>query len=373
MGTPVRRCDYNPKRWMIDTTITFPDGTRKHFKKRGYFSKADALADFERAKNEFISKAGYKSVRGDFAALIDLYISYQSTKVRPSTLTGIIGRINKYIKPEFDNKKLEQIYSLQSLNNFKNNINSLDVSNAHKNRVLTDMRQISEFAYKREFISDSLYKRSQIALESINNNEIQKTNYTVWTFEQYQQFIKTFNDNDPYKVLFQWMFYSGARIGETLALQWKDFDPDNRTIHIYKTANNRLSTGQSEISPTKTAAGNRLVYLNNAILSQFKDLKIAYGSNLDSYLFFGKNQPLGATTIRKHFNDHIIKAKLPKIKIHEIRHTNNTWLLNQFNSKSEADAITKRLGRSSLKTTLDIYYHTNQEDEIEMMDKFNIE
>jgi integrase len=65
-------------------------------------------------------------------------------------------------------------------------------------------------------------------------------------------------------------------------------------------------------------------------------------------------------------------AILPRIKIHEIRHTNNTWLLDENQSIFVADIITKRLGRSSLKVILDNYYHSNSAVEDSIVEKIKI-
>jgi len=65
-------------------------------------------------------------------------------------------------------------------------------------------------------------------------------------------------------------------------------------------------------------------------------------------------------------------AILPRIKIHEIRHTNNTWLLDENQSIFAADIITKRLGRSSLKVILDNYYHSNSAVEDSIVEKIKI-
>lgn len=75
---------------------------------------------------------------------------------------------------------------------------------------------------------------------------------------------------------------------------------------------------------------------------------------------------------RTVFNKHIKMAILPRIKIHNIRHINNTWLLDENQSIFAADIITKRLGRSSLKVILDAYYHSNPAVEESIVEKIKI-
>jgi len=368
-GSRFKRDDRNPKKWMIDTTITLPDGSHRHFKKRGYSSKNEASADFSESVNLFIKKSGYKII-GDFEKITDEYIEYKSSKVKISTIFLYKGIISKYLR--FDSQSSNTVYSADFLKKFRKKIIDSGLSQSRINKILATFRDVSEFAFNREIIPLNAYRRSRTFLEPISGHHPINRRYKIWTIGQYKEFIATFDDNDKYRVLFKWLFFSGCRIGEALALQWKDFSTEEKTIHIYKTASSRFSTGRSEITSTKTAAGDRFILLNQSMTDDFNELKIAFGQNLDSFLFFGKNKPIGHTTVRRIFTEHTQKANLPRIKIHEIRHSNNTWLLNVDQSREVADIVTRRLGRSSLKVTLDTYYHSDPAVEEELIGKIDI-
>ena len=369
MGNYVKRDPRNLKKWIIDTTITFPSGETAHLKRSGYDSKSEADADFYRVKNDFMQKRGFKT-KGTFEEIKKKYIEYKSTKIKFSSLTVVSSICERYL--DFGKYSLKDIYQARFLEGFRSNIIDLNKSQGTINRIIHIMAEISEFAFNRELISLDMYRRSKVYLEPISGQAKPRIQYKIWTHDQYDRFISTFNDDDKYRPLFRWMFFSGARIGETCALQWKDFDEKQRTIHIYKTASARLGVGKSLISTTKTKAGDRYILLNEDMLNDFLILKTAFGEKSESFLFFGNNEPIGYTTIRRVFNNHIDLARLPRIKIHEIRHTNNTWLLDENPSRAAADIVTKRLGRSSLKVTLDTYYHSNPAVEESIVKKIKI-
>lgn len=374
MGSAFKRCDYNPKKWMIDTTITFEDGSRRHFKRRGYPTKQAAQADFERAKNEFMKKSGFTTIKGTFEELLQLYLDFEKTRLKESSWLARESFFRLYVVPFFNNKQIRNCFTLSELSKFKEHINNLDLSINRKNTILSEMRLFGKFSYKRDLISEKQNRLISLCCEPFPKEITPPSKYTVWTFPQYQKFIQTFDNNDKYKVLFQFLFYTGIRIGELLALQWKDFDEENKTVYIYKSATNDTLSGKAVITTTKTQAGIRSIYINESMFDQLILLKKAYSNNdLESFMFFGQNKPIGRSSVRRKFTEHTIKAKLPYLKIHEIRHTNNTWLLNINQSTSTADMVTKRLGRSSLKVTLDTYYHSDKEEEIDTMDKFKIE
>lgn len=373
MGSAFRRCDYNSKKWMIDTTITFEDGTRRHLKRRGYLTKSAAMADFDRVVAEFKKQSGFNPSKTFFNDLVELFLNFEVNRVKESTFLSKKTIFDRYIIPFFENTKIKNTFTISKLNNFKNSIKNLDLSVDRKNKILSHMKYLAKFCYSRDFISEKDFKMVNNVCERFPAEIKAPAKYTVWSFAQYQKFIKTFKTNDKYRVFFQFMFYSGLRIGEALAILWKDLDVENQLIHIYKSISNNTRRGEAIITTTKNISANRSIYLNEDMLKELLDLKEAYGSDPERFMFFGGKNPIGRTTVRRVFNKHIKIANLPHLKIHEIRHTNNTWLLNMSNSRASADIVTKRLGRSSLAVTLDNYYHTSMEEEIELLDKFKIE
>jgi integrase len=368
----IKRDPNNRKTWMIDTTIKLPDGTFAHLKKKGYQTKMEAFIDFESVYADHVMKRGFKSSKESFNNLIEEYVKYKSQRVKISTMAGIQGIIRTHFESIFHGKCIKNVYTSYQLEKFRSHVISLPCSQRHRNKILFLMKELSEYAFTRGIIGTEMYRLSRLSTEAISGQETIQTSYHIWTKDQYRQFINTFDENDKYRVLFQWMFFSGARIGETIALQWKDFDSIKRTVFIYKTASARHGTGKTDILTTKTKSGIRKILLSNEMNQVLSDLKEAFCQNEEHFLFFGGISPIGSTPIRNKFFSHIRIANLPRIKIHEIRHTNNTWLLDDHQSRGEADIITKRLGRSSLKVTLDTYYHSNPEIENHIIEKLKI-
>ncbi len=367
----VKKDPRRPGKWMIDTTVTMPDQSHVHFQKTGYETKGAAVSDYHSALSNFISGKGFK-VKGNFDELADQYLTYFSERVKPSTLVLANSLVDYHIKRFFKGRTLKDVYNTISMERFRSHVTGSRYSQSWKNKILSALLNISEFGFNRNALTPDMYRAAKIYLESIRGQDPIPTRYTIWTKEQYRLFINTFSDHDKYKVLFQWLFFSGTRIGETLALQWKDFDFSNMRIWVAKTANSRLGTGKAEILTTKTKAGVRYVYLNEEMNAQLLNLKETYGQKLEAFIFFGGSEPVGYTSVKRKFLIHTRKAGLPVLKIHEIRHTNNTWLLDDHQSRAEADIITKRLGRSSLKVTLDTYYHSNPEIELDIVKKIKI-
>ena len=111
------------------------------------------------------------------------------------------------------------------------------------------------------------------------------------------------------------------------------------------------------ITSPKTSKSTRHVTVSDRIANLLYMFIKDAGYKSEQFIFFGDN-PVGESTIRRIMDEHTKEARLPKMKIHGIRHSNATWLLNNPNlTMAEIGKISERLGHESKKVTLDIYYH----------------
>lgn len=367
----VRRCDNNPKKWMIDTTITFKDGRRFHLKKRGYSTRREAIEDYDHQVELAHKRLGYKRVKENAGALIEAFLEFKKARVRLSTYLNIKA-ITLHFSHYFYKNAVKNLFTASKLEKIRNEIANLDLSRARKNKIIGTFKQVVELAYIRSMVNENHLKLVRLTMIPLPGFDV-KAKHKIWTIEQYKKFIATFEDNDKYKVIFQWLFFSGCRIGEAVALTWSDYDQDKKVVSINKTASSRVGLGKAHIEQTKTKAGTRYILLNDAINERIAALKDTYYSGEDSYIFFGGKAPIGQTNIRRVFDKHTKLANLPRITIHEIRHSNNTWLIQSCMTTDDINIIAARLGRSSLKTTMDDYFHTNPIKEVAIVNKLEIE
>lgn len=368
----IRRDSRDSRKWMIDTTVTFPDGTRKHLTKRGYWSKGTADKAYPGVEAEFIAKSGFKPKRQTIDALVEDYFAWKSERVRRSTLNGVKLTINKHFRNFFRGHQVTAVYTIGFLQKFRKYVIHLPHTQTRRNVIFKMVSDLTEYAATRKIISSDMWLLSKMYTESIRGQDDQKKQYSIWSHEQYKSFIDTFSDNDKYKVLFQWMFFSGARIGEVRALQWGDYDPVNKRIWINKSASSKFGDSGVEITSTKTKAGNRYVYLSDAMNSHLSELRNHFFEGDNSFLFFGNEKPIGHSTVTRIFKEHTKIAKLPPMKIHEIRHTNTTWLIRNQVSREEEQAIKRRQGHSSLSMTVGVYFHHDEKKEKEIAEKIVI-
>lgn len=155
---------------------------------------------------------------------------------------------------------------------------------------------------------------------------------------------------------FDWLILliakTGMRFSEAIALTPSDFDFSKQTLSINKTWNYK---GDGGFQPTKNKSSIRKIQIDWMIVSQFSAL--LKGFQPDEPIFINK-EAIYNSTINNVLERHCMKANIPVITVHGLRHTHASLLL--FAGVSIA-SVAKRLGHSSMNTTEKTYLHIIQE------------
>ncbi len=282
--------------------------------------------------------------------------------------------------------------------------------------TFTVINSVMKYAYKKRYIKENPCLRCDdlppIKLKKIDelqyftleqakrflNDALTKIYYTE--YKGHTRKLKSTGAEykvDPYmeghKIPLQWRAYftiallGGFRRGEMCALTWKDINPEKKTITINK-ALAATKEGQIVKDP-KTDAGKREIKLPDIcfyLLDLVKKEQIqmmlkmgdaweghrnetdANGKQVDSLedntVFTQLNgKPVHLSTPSHKFGEIIElynstcekdEEKLPKIRLHDLRHTSISLLLAQ---NTDIETVSRRAGHSKASVTLDIYGH----------------
>ena len=286
--------------------------------------------------------------------LFDLWLNHWSETVKETTSHNVGRTLTLHIKNKIPNKQLRKL-SMLDLTCWRKQIDSLNAKVKFKNELLAYLKKIFVFADNFFDIRIKFAER----LNPFKDYSPQEPKVrTVYTPEQLKLFIDQL-DNELLKTFYLIAYTSGKRPGEVRALQVKDFDRENNTLAIYKTATNKNKKGRVEIYTTKTETSIRSV-----VLPQFAAEKLSYfldhhhpDPNPQSFIFYstgrGPTQPISERYLNDHKNAASQKAGLPQIDNYEFRHSFATICSELENGNLSTIAVV--MGHKSTSTTSEHY------------------
>ena len=156
----------------------------------------------------------------------------------------------------------------------------------------------------------------------------------------------------------------GMRQGEVLGLQWSDIDfgegilPVQRTISydsiLQKDGRSRYTLS---IEPPKTRNSRRDLKLSEEVLTMLRERlgdQLSNEHKAPNYVFHCANgNPLSASSVRKQYRNLIREHGLRYVRMHDLRHSFATILLDQ--DGGNLSGVSRALGHSSIAVTLDVY------------------
>src|ERR671916_510199 len=150
---------------------------------------------------------------------------------------------------------------------------------------------------------------------------------------------------------------------EYLALQWSDVDFERCTAQVRRALVRHKKSWSFE--EPKTARSRRTVYLPAPLLQKLAahkrkqaEARLKLGAAWQAFdLVFCSDEgtPLSIPNITyRYFRPILTEAKLPRIRLYDLRHTCATLLLI---AEENPKVVSERLGHSSVVMTLDTYSH----------------
>ncbi|MCK3966179.1 site-specific integrase, partial [Streptococcus suis] len=268
----------------------------------------------------------------------------------------------RHIKPYFLNTNLNKL-SYEHIFEFREHLktkskkqnDSVTLSHNTVNKIMILLKKIFDTGVRKSLIDKN-------PVENLRKLPISKPTIKFWSVEEFNEFRKLItSDEISYNLFFTIAFFTGMRLGEILALNWYDINLITNTIHITKTA--YFVHGTNHINSTKTRAGTRHITINHKLARMLGDWKEKQSDLLKEFttdtesLQVIQSTPLPITKnmIDKKFKQILARNNyLKKIRIHDLRHSHASLLINQG---EDYLVVKERLGHASITTTIDTYSH----------------
>ncbi len=356
--------DYNGKQNIVHLTVDPPEG----------LTPAKAMKKLQRDADDWEQKVRAGTIPTKvktFKSFIDddfLPVHLAEGKVSPST-REFYKNVLKKIEPEFGNKKLDSIRSidiekflvgLQNEKHIDAKGNETTYAPGYVRHFKTVLTVCFNFAESHQLIERNPMRRvSPIREEHKEVDFLSK--------KEAMQFLDTLKDNADlfWTAAMYTLIFTGVRRGELAGLQWRDFDFETATVTIQHDVVNCKETGYTNVlKSTKTAKADRVLPLPPNVISKLKawqdEQKRQYGDIFPTAFVFNSlndpYEPITPHSVTQWIHRFTEKYGLRSFSPHTLRHTCASLMLESGASVKQVQDV---MGHSDASVTLRYYTGTN--------------
>lgn len=284
------------------------------------------------------------------------WLSFKKDYIKESTYANYSNIITNHIVPELGNYLLNKLNN-KIIQNFlldKSKNGRLDNTGGLSSKTIRDITAIIKSSLKSAFKENLI---PNLSLDFIYPKITQKDKIYTLSKRSQESLTNYILENQSIKTLgILLTLYSGMRIGELCALQWKDIDFKNNILHINKTLqrvyiNDReIHSSKIVITEPKTHNAERDIPISKEFANELKK----YKTEPEHYLLSCSNKWIEPRTYRRFFERISKKANIERINFHGLRHT---FATNCIKLGIDYKTVSELLGHATVNITLNLYVH----------------
>lgn len=243
---------------------------------------------------------------------------YATVSVKASTLATYTSRINGPFNLAFGALKLSQIGTV-NVQHYLAGMQRKKLSPATLRAHLVLLRGMLDHAVAWGYLAHN-------PATNVKSPKLPHTEMDSLTPEEVKSLLAACDDR--HRALFSTGVMTGMRLGELLALQWDDVNWGGGTIRVQR------SLYKGEFVEPKTSRSIRVIGMSNRLAAILLEHKLAAPySPYDLVFPAPEGGPMDPANLRHRvWSDTLTRAKLRRIRIHDLRHTFASLLINQGES-----------------------------------------
>ena len=397
--------------WQYRFEIGSVNGNRQWESKSGFATKREALEAGKKAQQMYDSTGRVlRQTEMTYSDLLDHWVEQEvSQTCKPNTVDNYCKKINLYIKPELGRYRIKSI----TKQNIKDFLLKLYNDGFSPNTISVCRGIITKsftYAVDSDFIAVSPADHIRISRQSGLPPRVptRTAPHVYIPADRMEEIFERFPEGTSCHLPMMIGYHCGLRLGEVFGLTWEDIDLENRTLSVNRQV--QWISGSSDTDDSDSGywyfsepkyRSYRTIDIDEALTELLAREKAKYEAerlNTEDYVTYYTEQPLIHTGIKPEhpqaFNKisrsgskdsgskdnsneeiHLIHVRnngtfisprtlkhtssvihhqlnFPEFDFHSLRHTHATMLLEHG---APLVYIQRRLGRTNVKVTTDIY------------------
>jgi integrase len=350
--------------WGFVLDIGRSNGRRQQVRKRGFRTRKDA----QTALNDALAELQHGTYVRPRRIMLESYLDdwFASLAIagrRPTTIAGYRRLIRVHVNPALGDLELQQItavdvdrfYAQLAAAGSPGGRGALSKSSIRKAHVLIG-KALGDAERK------GLLQRNVARLASPPSaSSARAPEMKVWTPEQLRTFLD-FVATDSHGSMLRLAALTGLRRAELCGLRWQDLDLNSARLVVRQA----ITTVDHEptVGDVKSTRSRRVIDLDPVTVSvlraqrkhQLEERLLGGSEWVDSGLVFTMPDGRGwhPDVITRAFARLVERSGLPRIRLHDLRHSHATHLLA---AGTNVRVTSERLGHASVAFTLDVYGH----------------
>lgn len=327
-------------------------GVKKQYRSEYYIDREKA--EEERAKWLLQLKIDNDtSLNISFKEVYEEWYVYKSMTLKCTTAYKLKKSLDKNILNYFKIYKLNYI-KMNVITLYYNYLQKQNLSPKYQNKMVGYLKELLTYASDNyNFDRKVLSKINKKRITSIENQ--QNSEWNFWTYDEFNLFI-SYVDNEYWSLIFNFMYFTGLRIGEFIALTWNDLNFKNKTLRINKSYTNKSGNKDIHIVDPKTSNSIREIDLDDNLIDlltkHYKNESQIYKFQKDMNIF-GNIDYIAPTTFARYLDLYIKKANIKRITPHGFRHSHVSLL---FHLGCDELEVAERVG-DTVEVIRKTYYH----------------
>lgn len=350
--------------WGFVVDIGRKDGRRRQVRKRGFRTRKDAQTALNEALVALQHGAYARPRRITFGSyLADWVASLATTGRRPTTIAGYDRLIRIHVEPDLGDIPIQELTAVD-LDRLYARLKAIGspagwgpLSNRSVRYVHAVIGKALHDAERKGLLSRNVARlASPPSSASARSPEMK-----VWTPDELRAFLD-FTAGSLHAPMIRVAAMTGLRRAELCGLRLQDAELDRARLVVRQSIT--TVDHQPVLGDVKTARSRRVIDIDAMTVSvlraqrahQFEERLRAGPAWLDSGLLFTMPDGRGwhPDVISRAFARLVARSGLPRIRLHDLRHTHATHLLT---AGTNARVTSERLGHASVAFTLDVYGH----------------